>query len=1161
MPALPASNFAFLLPEWPDLHASAVRVEQMALVDPRGAAFYARRTLEIAVKWMYQSDLTLNLPYDATLSALLHEPTFRAFVPRELWLKMRLLKDLGNEAVHSNRTIEERDGLVVTRELFHVLYWLVRTYTQGEVSGLDGLVFDITALSVEARQAAHTAAQLRHVQTQISDRDKAVADALAANLQSAQTAAELDAQIKALQAEVAQAKRDNAAQPDNHDYSEKETRDYFIDLLLREAGWPLKNREDREFEVSGMPNNKGVGFVDYVLWGDDGLPLAVVEAKRTRKDARVGKRQAELYADCLQARYNRRPLIFFTNGYIHYFWDDARGYPPREIQGFFKKDEMELLIQRRTTQKALGEVAISGQIVERHYQTSAIRAVSEHLEKKERRALLVMATGAGKTRTVIALSDLLQRAGWAKRVLFLADRVALVNQAANAFKTFLSGSSPMNLVTEKDESGAASGSRILLSTYPTMMGLIDEAKGDGSRRFGPGHFDLIVIDEAHRSVYQKYGAIFGYFDSLLVGLTATPKSDVDKNTYGLFELENGVPTYAYELKEAVADGFLVPPRAVSVPLKFQREGIKYDDLTEDEKDEWDAKEWGDEADAPPDKVEAGAVNKWLFNTDTVDKVLEHLMKNGQKVDGGDRLGKTIIFAKNHQHALFIEERFNKNYPHLAGKFARVIDNYESYAQSLLDDFSTPDKNPHIAISVDMLDTGIDVPQVVNLVFFKLIRSKTKFFQMLGRGTRLCPNLFGPGADKEYFTVFDYCGNLEFFGENPLGVTATGGQESLSKKLFLRRLELLQKLRSAEGEATNAASDRTRETKAPYNALDTDVADTLHAEVEAMNLDNFLVRPARKLVEEYKQRQAWEAINPESAHEVGETLAGLPSELDPDDLEARQFDLLMLNLQIGLLKSSKAFPKGQKQVREIAGQLEERVSIPLVAAQMPLILELQTDDWWQDVTPANLEAVRKRLRDLVKFLDKSQRSMVYTDFEDELGETSEVTFPELGSSIDTAQYRKKVTQYLREHLDNSVVKKLRDNVPVEKGELVRLESVLYALGGEDGAALFASITQGKPIGGFIRGLVGLDREAAKAAFGTYLTNSQFNTSQISFINEIIDYLTQNGVMEPARLYEQPFTRFSMQGLDGIFSDMDAERIMGVVRTINANAEGILSVAAA
>ncbi len=314
---------------------------------------------------------------------------------------------------------------------------------------------------------------------------------------------------------------------------------------------------------------------------------------------------------------------------------------------------------------------------------------------------------------------------------------------------------------------------------------------DGQRRFGAGHFDLIIIDEAHRSVYQKYRAIFDYFDSLLVGLTATPKDEIDHNTYGLFDLETGVPTDAYALDEAVADGHLVPPRAVSVPLKFQREGIKYDDLSEEEKEQWDALEWNEDG-TTPDAVDAAALNKWLFNTDTVDKVLAHLMTNGLKVAGGDRLGKTIIFAKNNAHADFIAERFNVNYPHYNGHFARTITYKTEYAQSLIDDFSNKDKMPHIAISVDMLDTGIDVPEVVNLVFFKIVRSKTKFWQMLGRGTRLCLDLFGPGKDKAFFYIFDYCQNLEFFSQNP-GYSDGSASEPLSTRLFKARLEMIAEL--------------------------------------------------------------------------------------------------------------------------------------------------------------------------------------------------------------------------------------------------------------------------------------------------------------------------------------------------------------------------------
>ena len=398
----------------------------------------------------------------------------------------------------------------------------------------------------------------------------------------------LDDELQRLRIEVAEAKKQNAARADDHDYSEAETRDYFIDLLLKEAGWALVDPQDREYPVTGMPNNTGEGFVDYVLWGDDGKPLGLVEAKRTKRDSRVGQQQAKLYADCLEKQFGQRPIIFYSNGYDHWMWDEL-SYPPRPVQGFYKKPELELLIQRREARKSLADAKIDESIVERYYQSRAIRRVGEAFERDlDRKALLTMATGAGKTRTVIALCELLMRCNWAKRVLFLADRVALVRQAVNAFKKFLPDTSPVNLVTEKDTEG-----RVYVSTYPTMMGLIEESR-DGQRRFGVGHFDLVIIDEAHRSVYQKYGAIFEYFDSLLVGLTATPKDEVDRNTYGLFNLESGVPTDNYTLDEAVRDGFLVPPKAVSVPLRFQREGISYDQLSDDEKEEWDALDWSDD---------------------------------------------------------------------------------------------------------------------------------------------------------------------------------------------------------------------------------------------------------------------------------------------------------------------------------------------------------------------------------------------------------------------------------------------------------------------------------------------------------------------------------------------------------------------------------------
>jgi type I restriction enzyme R subunit len=652
------SNFGFLKPEWPQLYESAVKSEALVYPDARAACFYARRTLELAVEWLYKYDKALKPPYLDHLDALLHEPTFKNVAGATVHAKTLAIKKLGNIAVHSKKPVMQTDALVAVRELFHVCYWLARTYAKG-AKPAPIAAFNETLLPKTSPLPPQTRVQLQQLAAAIAEKDAKLTELLKGN-------AELDAELQKLRAEIAAIKQKNEATPDNHDYSEAETRDYFIDLLLKEAGWAVaKPGHDTEFPVTGMPNNNGSGFVDYVLWGDDGKPLGLVEAKRTKRNPKEGQQQAKLYADCLEAKFNQRPVIFYGNGYEHWMWDD-KNYPPRPVQGFYTKDELQLLVQRRETRKPIASAEINKEIVERYYQERAIKRICEDFDsKKQRKALLVMATGAGKTRTVIALCDVLMRCNWAKRVLFLADRVALVKQAVNAFKAHLPSSVPVNLCTEKNTEG-----RVYVSTYPTMMGLIEETEG-GERRFGSGYFDLIVIDEAHRSVYQKYRAIFEYFDSLLVGLTATPKDEIDRNTYSLFDMETGVPTDVYDLETAVKDGYLVPPKSISVPLKFQREGIKYADLSEDEKEQWDELEW-DEDGSVPDRVDPGAVNQWLFNTDTVDKVLKHLMEKGQKVAYGDRLGKTIIFAKNHDHAEFIAERFNKNYPHHAGRFRPAL---------------------------------------------------------------------------------------------------------------------------------------------------------------------------------------------------------------------------------------------------------------------------------------------------------------------------------------------------------------------------------------------------------------------------------------------------------------------------------------------------------
>lgn len=1135
------SNFAFLQPEWPLFFEAATKAEGLANADARASCFYTRRTLELAVAWMYAHDHSLRRPYQDNLSAFIHEPSFKSTVGEALFTKARLIKDLGNLAVHSTRKVNDTDAVNALRELFHFCYWLARTYGRKDRPS-PSLTFAAALLPAAVGTAPQSAEQLQKLEATLKERD----DKLAAALKEQAT---LSDELKKLQAEVASAKKANAAEPDTHDYSEAETRKAFIDVLLKEAGWNLNPAVNFEVEVTGMPNNEGKGYVDYVLWGDDGKPLALIEAKRTTKSPTVGQQQAKLYADCLERMYGQRPVIFYSNGYEHWLWDDT-AYPPRPVQGFYKKDELELAIQRRSSGKSPAEVVIDASIVERYYQTRAVRKVGHHFEvDRQRRALLVMATGSGKTRTVIALVKVLMESNWAKRVLFLADRVALVNQAVNAFKKHLPDAAPVNLVTEKHTDG-----RVFVSTYPTMMGLIDDMAG-GQRRFGVGHFDLIVIDEAHRSVYQKYGAIFNYFDSLLVGLTATPKDEIDHNTYGLFGLEDGVPTDAYGLDEAVADGHLVPPVPISVPLKFQREGIRYADLSDEEKAQWDELEWDDEGNVP-DEVNAEAMNKWLFNEDTVDKVLATLMVHGQKVAGGDRLGKTIIFAKNNDHADYIAQRFDANYPHYQGTFARVVTYKTEYAQSLIDDFSKPEKPPHIAISVDMLDTGIDVPEVVNLVFFKVVRSKTKFWQMVGRGTRLRPDLFGPGEDKQNFFIFDYCQNLEFFSQNP-DFKEGAASEPLSTRLFKARLEMVAELDariptgSQGGVPTGDVTPKPWDTSLTLKDVRQATASLLHEQVAAMNLDNFVVRPKRQYVERYAKADAWDKLSTEARHELETQVAGLPTALGDEDEEAKRFDMLMLRTQLSVLQAGSDFASLKDKIQKIAGALEEQMAIPAIKAEMVLIQAVASDEWWEDVTVPMLEMVRKRLRALVKLIPKGQKKVVYTDFEDAIGELTNIDLPQVTAGLNMAKFKEKARVFLKEHESHLALQRLRRNQPLTAMDLDELEKMLLQAGGN--AALIAEAKEkSHGLGLFIRSLVGLDREAAMEAFSAFLQGGTATANQIEFINLIVEELTQTGVMEPGRLFESPFTDVNAQGPLGVFAPAKVTEIVQVLDVIRARA---------
>jgi type I restriction enzyme R subunit len=1132
------SQFSFLDAEFPDEFASAEWAERHALSDPGPSVIYARKALESGVKWMFDFDRGLPQPYENQLNAYLNEPAFKALANGLVYNVARKIQKAGNKAVHDAKAPSKLEAIEVLSALFQFCFWLAFTY--GRESKPDPKIKFNPQLLTVAKMAseAATLAQRQELEVALAEQADKTAAAKQRAAELSMTVAELEAERAELIAEVAAAKKAAEAVPaEAHDWSELETRKYKIDALLAEAGWRLADVRDREFEVQGMPNGAGVGYVDYVLWGEDGLPLAVVEAKKTLVSPATGQQQAKLYADCLEKMFGQRPLIFFSNGYEHWLWDDTQS-PPRTVQGFLTRDELALSIQRRSTRHALATLDIDSKIVERFYQERAIRAIGEHFEHdKQRKALLVMATGSGKTRTVIALADLLMRANWAKRVLFLADRTALVNQAVNAFKAHLPSSSPVNLVTDANQEG-----RVYVSTYQTMIGKIDELRADGTRRFGPGYFDLVVIDEAHRSVYRKYRGIFDYFDSFLVGLTATPKDEIDTNTYDLFDLETGVPTDAYGLEEAVNDGFLVPPRGVSVPLKFVREGINYNDLSDEEKEKWDDTDWGEDEEGnpldPPDSVDAAKLNTWLFNADTVDKVLETLMTGGIKVAGGDRLGKTVIFAKNQHHADFIYERFIANYPHLDnGNFARVITHSVKYGQSLIDDFSIKDKAPHIAISVDMLDTGIDVPEIVNLVFFKMVRSKTKFWQMIGRGTRLCPNLFGPGDDKTEFKVFDFCQNLEFFSQTLPPAEDSGGIP-LGERIFKARLELLQAF-----DAAKIVGDER-----------TSVTETLRVAVESMNGNNFLVRPHLELVERFRTAEAWANVTIGDLASLGDRVAKLPTELEPEPEDAKRFDVIMLGAELAVVRGE-PFERQRQLIIKVAAALEEQQAIPVIAQQLELIQDIQHDEWWIDVTYSMLEEIRKKLRLLVPLIERSKKKIVYTKFTDELGTGVEVELPGTGGAIESpefAQFRKKAEHFLKEHLAETAVAKVRSGEPLTNADIADLQRILVAAGIGDDSTFEQASKKAGSFGKFIRGLVGLDRAAAKEAFAEFLDEKRYSKNQIQFVTLIIDELTERGVVEIARVYEAPYIALAPEGPETMFVEADLNQILTAIERLTSSA---------
>lgn len=1145
------SNFSFIKTDFPALFADAVEAEQLTFISPKAAAIFCRSTLENAINWLYDHDAKLTRPWRADLSTLMHEHGFQSLFNQTLFGELNLIRKTGNVAAHGQK-VSQQEALASLKYLFRFMRYLAIDY--GETIP-ETQVFD-EGLIPNGQLQAETTQQVQKTLTEVESKNKIARDAEQNQLKLAEENAQLKQQL-AQQREVLSARKIKREQDIDLTVavpllvSEAETRRRYIDLSLKECGWDnLQQGYHLEYEVTGMPastNRTGIGYVDYVLWGDDGLPLAIVEAKRTMADPRKGKHQAELYADCLEKMHGQRPIIFYSNGFETFLWDD-QFFPERQVQGFYDKDELGLLIARRhllTGRTDLRDFKVNHAICGRPYQLEAIQRVAENtvttnaqgqLRGRARQSLLVMATGSGKTRTAAAIVDMLTKCNWAKRVLFLADRNALVTQAKNAFNEHLPHLSAIDLTKEKEDNGT----RLVFSTYPTIMNRIDGVN-DGERFYGVGHFDLIIVDEAHRSVYQKYKAIFDYFDALLVGLTATPKTEVDHNTYSLFGIEDDNPTFAYELDSAVAEGFLVPPKAVSVPLKFVREGIRYNELSDDEKQQYEEKFGDPTLGEAAEDISSEALNKWLFNTDTVDKVLDHLMTNGIKVQGGDKLGKTIIFAKNHNHAVFIEDRFNKNYPEYAGKFLRVIDNYETKAQNLLEIFVDPyeEQDPHIAVSVDMMDTGVDAPRVVNLVFFKQVKSATKFWQMIGRGTRLCPNLFGQGQDKQHFYIFDYCQNFEFFDENPNGIEGKV-VKGLVQQVFEAKLEVALLIRDL--------ADQTDE----QSALATSYIDELHTLVASLDRTRFVVKAALRFVVEFSVKARWENLSKGDMQEINSHLSSLILPAKDDDELARRFDILILNYQLALLTSAYSTDRFINKISSIAKDLLKKQNIPAIALQVSLLNALQTEPFWMAVNINRLDEVRLALRDLIKYLDKEKQVNVVTTFEDELNHDGIKEHDLIPTYGRLQSYKDRVESYVRSHKDHLVIQKLKTNKAITDTEINLLESILF-----DGKTVgtkqdYIDNYGDKPLGVFIRSIVGLDAMAAQEAFAEFIQTGSLRADQMTFINNIISYLTKNGTIDKSMLFEPPFTNLHQDGLVGVFNDATAVKVIQLIERVNGNA---------
>lgn len=1089
------SNFNYLKnnKDFDSFSTTAINAEKQLIIDLDSSAINCRRALEFAIKYMYSVDRDLILPFDDSLASLMSTEEFRDIVQQDILDRIHLIRKVGNIAVHSSNKLKKEQVELCIENLFIFLDFIAYVYD----SNYEEHIYNKNILlDKEISKDVETNISLKELKEENQKLNKELS-----NLRSLR----IDTYI-----------------PKPLDISEFQTRKIYIDTTLIDCGWKEGNDWINELEVFGMPNVSGKGFVDYVLYDERHVPLAIIEAKKTCKDVAEGRHQASLYADILEKQYKRRPIIFLTNGFDTRIIDGK--YQERIVSNIYSKKDLKKLFNLRKEQTKLNDIRIDKNIVDRYYQEGAIKAVCENFSIKNRRtSLLVMATGSGKTRTAIGLIDVLLKNGWIKNILFLADRTSLVKQAKSNFSKILPNLSVSN-ICEKNPDYTAN---CIFSTYPTLMNAIDNAKNENSKLYTSGHFDLIVCDEAHRSIYNKYSDIFTYFDSLLLGLTATPKDEIDRNTYNFFKLENDNPTYAYELSQGVNDKFLVDYISIETELNYITNGIVFDDLDEEEQEEFGDTFTNEDGDVPK-RISSSAINKWVFNEDTIKKALRILMDNGLKIEHQTKVGKTIIFAKNHLHAEKILEVFNSEYPHLVG-FAQVIDNHINYADDLIDKFSDAKQLPQIAISVDMLDTGVDVPEILNLMFFKPVMSKTKFWQMIGRGTRLCPFLID-GVNKEKFYIFDFCGNFEYFRFNKGSSSET--KMSLQGSLIDLKAQIALKLQEHHYQTEDLIKYR-----------DDLVFDIL---MKAQELDEtkFNVKQHLKYVKMFKEEKTYEALTYEETQLLKTHISPLIYPYN-DEINALRFDALIYGIVLGNLASSNV-SKGKRDLLNKVTNVSKISNVPEIKVQYTFIDKLLNTDFVDRAGIIEYDEIRNKIRNLIKYIPKV--NLIYdTNFTDDVISStwneSELETTGLGN------YKAKAQAYISENINNSIIQKIKKNIALDESDIETLEEIFWKQIGTKES--YANELGEKSIGQFIREFVGMDMNSAKEAFAKFLEFNSLTSSQIYFLNQIIEYIVINGVLyDLSVLQSSPFT--DKGSVVEVFDDISLfTQIKQVIASINSN----------